>query len=145
MMGNERTFQKSFNILTKRSSSYMSLKHMKSLIVLVVGLLAVGCATTPTMKSVAGTYEATIDGDSGNLVLLANGKVKSYDGNCDKDKEGTWKLVEKEVRIEEVDIEEVTDILKIESNGNLTIIALIEDGKRTDFPKEKQNTLKKIK
>ena len=128
----------------------MPLKHMKSLIVLVVVLLVSGCATvknigvhlgggkptTPTIKSVAGTYEATIDGDTGNLVLLANGKVKFHDG---KDKEGTWELVEKEVRIEKV-----TDILKIESNGNLTIIALVEGGKRTDFPKDKQITFKKI-
>ena len=128
---------------------------MRTLIVLVVGLLVAGCATvkdigvhlgggkptTPTIKSVAGTYEATIDGDTGNLVLLANGKVKFHDG---KDKEGTWELVEKEVRIKEVDIEEVTDILKIESNGNLTIIALVEGGKRTDLPKDKQITFKKI-
>ena len=132
---------------------------MRTLIVLVVGLLVAGCATvkdigvqlgggkptTPTIKSVAGTYEATIDGDTGNLVLLANGKVKFHDGNDGKDKEGTWELVEKEVRIEEVDIEEVTDILKIESNGNLTIIALVEGGKRTDFQKDKQITFKKIK
>ena len=132
---------------------------MKPLLVLIAGLLAVGCTTvkdigvhlgggkptTPTIKSVTGTYEATIDGDTGNLVLLANGKVKFHDGNDGKDKEGTWELVEKEVRIEEVDIEEVTDILKIERNRNLTIIALIEDGKRTDFPKDKQITFKRIK
>ena len=137
---------------------------MKSLIVLIAGLLVVGCETPLPQRpksnsvkqltleekkalrdSVAGTYEVTIDGDTGNLVLLANGKVKFYDGNGEKDKEGTWKLVEKEVHIKEVDIEAVTDILKIELNGNLTIIALIEDGKRTDIPKDEQFTFKIMK
>ena len=174
----------------------MSLKHMKSLIVLAVGLLAVGCGQSDVARleeekwtqeyetefqmsedenkrlkaeiesnklkaeleaknqklkddllrlSVIGEYERKEDGDTLRGVLLANGKVKSYDGNGEKDKEGTWKLVGKEVHIEELNIEEVTDILKIEPNGNLTIIALIEDGKRTDFPKDSQMTLKKIK
>ena len=176
--------------------SLMSLKHMRKLIVLVVGLLAVGCGQSDVARleeekwtqeyetefqmsedenkrlkaeiesnklkaeleaknqklkddllrlSVIGEYERKEDGDTLRGVLLANGKVKSYDGNGEKDKEGTWKLVGKEVYIEELDIEEVTDILKIEPNGNLTIIALIEDGKRTDFPKDSQMTLKKIK
>ena len=111
-------------------------------------LVAVGCATTPTMKSIVGTYETKIGKttvsppQSFRVVLLENGKVESYDGNGEKDVEGTWKLVEKEVHIVEVDIEEVTDILKIEPNGDLTLIALIEDGKRTD---EKGITLKKVK
>ena len=41
-------------ILTKRSNSYMSLKHMKSLIVLVVGLLVVGCGKP---EQPVNTYE----------------------------------------------------------------------------------------
>ena len=69
---------------------------MKPLLVLIVGLMAIGCATTPTMKSVAGTYNATFDGDTGNLVLLKNGTVESYK-NGKKIEEGKWKLVGKEV------------------------------------------------
>ena len=42
-MENEKTIQKKNKKLGGESSSYMSLKHMKSLIVLVVGLLSVGC------------------------------------------------------------------------------------------------------
>ncbi len=100
------------------------------------------------MKSVVGTYKTKISKtttsppQSYRVVFLENGKVESYDGNGEKDVEGTWKLVEKEVHIEEVDIEEITDILKIEPNGDLTVIALIEDGKRTD---QKRITLKKVK
>ena len=101
---------------------------------ITISILFVGCATTPTVKSVVGSYEAKI----GKFVFLENGKCQAF--IKDEEKTGTWKLVEKEVHIEEV-----TDILKIESNGNLTIIALIEDGKRTDFPKDEQITLEKIK
>ena len=95
-------------------------------------------------KELVGTYEAKKREDTFKLVLIENGKLMGY-LNGEKDKKGTWKLVEKEVHIEEVDIEEVTDILKIESNGNLTSIALIEDRKRTDFPKDEQITFKRIK
>ena len=118
-------------------------------------VVVVGCGTsadnttkpTPQMgltlsEKVVGTYEIKEGGETLRAVSLANGKVKSYDGNGEKDKEGTWKLVGKEVHIEEVDIEEVTDILKIEPNGDLTVIALIQDGKRTD---QKRITLKKLK
>ena len=51
-MENDQTFKEMAG-LTKRSSNYMSLKHMKTLIVLVVGLLAVGCG----MQEQATTYE----------------------------------------------------------------------------------------
>ena len=36
-------------------------------------------------------------------------------------------------------------VFKIEPNGDLTMIAEIEDGKRNDIPKEDQITFKKIK
>ena len=110
-------------------------------------LVSVGCATAPTVKSIVGTYEtkigktATSPPQSYRVVFFENGKVESYDGNGEKDVEGTWRLVEKEVHIKEVDIEEVTDILKIEPNGDLTVIALIENGKRTD---QKRIFLEKI-
>ena len=106
-------------------------------------LVAAGCSTTPTMKSIVGTYEikigktTTSPPQSYRVVFFENGKVESYEGNGEKGAEDTWKLVEKEVHIEEV-----TDILKIEPNGDLTVIALIEDGKRAA---QKRITLKKLK
>ena len=68
----------------KRSSNYMSLKHMKSLIVLVVGLLAVGCLT-PEQKqkrlrdSVVGEYEFK-DGDTYKKILLDDGVYEWHEG-----------------------------------------------------------------
>ena len=124
---------------------------MKTLISILLVMMTVGCATTPTMESVIGTYEAKIGKTTTSppqsyiVVFLKNGKVESYDESGEKDVEGAWKLVEKEVHIEEVDIEEVTDILKIEPNGDLTLIARIEDSKRKESPKEKQATFKKLK
>ena len=61
---------------------------MRTLIILVVGLLAVGCASTPTMESVAGTYELTppppntvdvFDHLAGyRIVFLDNGVLEFY-------------------------------------------------------------------
>jgi hypothetical protein len=58
---------------------------------LVIVVLLVGCATTPTVKSVAGTYGWKEDGNTIKLVFLENGKVEHY-GN----EEGReWKIDEK--------------------------------------------------
>ena len=110
---------------------------MKNLITIMI--LFVGCATTPTVKSVVGSYEAKI----GKFVFLENGKCQAFIKG--EEKTGTWKLVKKEVHIKEVDIEEVTDILKIEPNGDFTFIAYIENGKRTELQKEVRSTFKKLK
>ena len=129
----------------------MSLKHMKSLIVLVVGLLAVGCLT-PEQKqktlrdSVVGTYERNDDGDGSTVkaVFLDNGIVEGYrDG--EKDDEGKWKIINKEIHIVLED-EDETHILIINPDSSVTIIARIrEDGKRVDGPTVEKFTFKKIK
>ena len=53
-MGNEKTAQKKTKLLSKRSNNYMSLKHMRTLIILVVGLLVVGCGKP---EQPVNTYE----------------------------------------------------------------------------------------
>ena len=145
---------------------------MKSLIVLVVGLLTVGCGKPePSLSSfkaepsthqgrklsqeeekLVGEYEAKAGGETIKLVLLENAKVEDYQNDEKFGAELTWEILEKEVHVGRVDSSPGVDksslkidILKIESNGDLTIIALVEDGKRTDFPKDKQVTLKRIK
>ena len=62
----------------------MSLKHMKSLIVLVLGLLSVGCLT-PEQKqkvlrdSVVGEYERTDeDGNAFKYVFLEKGAFEKH-------------------------------------------------------------------
>ena len=123
----------------------MSLKHMKSLIVLVVGLLAVGCGQPEGYgtllhqqryqkkleKKVVGSYEAK---KSAKHVLLENGKSETWILGV-KRHGGTWKIDGKEVHI---GIEKLTHVCKIEPNGDLILIAKISDGKRTDVAKENQ-------
>ena len=140
---------------------------MKTLITILILFVATGCLrevepetqtvteTENTEKPLSpeeklvGSYEAKIYGNVVKAVFHENGKSDHW-MNGQKEVEGTWKLVEKEVHIkntffEEVDIEEVTDIHRIESNGDLTVIAVIKNGKRKDIPKEDQIPFKKVK
>ena len=115
---------------------------MKNLITIFV-MLAFGCSKSPEEKLV-GTYETEreTDGSWNSLVFLENGKVETYE-NGEKDKEGTldWKIVGKEVRVQ---TPRSTMVLKIESNGDLTVIAYIsKDGKREGLPKDREHTWKK--
>jgi len=116
---------------------------MKTLISILFVMMIIGCATTPTMESVAGTYEMEDGEETIKYVLLENGKGRSY---LDGEKWGdwTWKIIEKEIHgfFEE---EYEGTVFKIETTGDLTAIAEILAGERTDFSKEEQTTYKKIK
>ena len=132
------------------------LRNMKpTLIILIVGLLAVGCGQPEGYgtllhqqryqkkleEKVVGSYEKPSPiGMERKLVLLENGKVETYK-NGEKRKDGTWKISGKEVH---VDAEEnSTWVFKIEPNGDLTFIAETRGGKRDDASKDEQETLKK--
>ena len=85
--------------------------------------------------SVVGTYEVKIEEDTITFVLLENGKHEAYvNGESWKKAEVkvTWKMVGKEVHIGE---KYSQDVYKIEPNGDLTHIADIVDGMRTDQKK----------
>ena len=77
----------------------MSLKHMKSLMVLVVGILAVGCLT-PEQKqqkalrdSVVGEYEhKRSDGTIVKAVILENG-VREWYENGENQGESKWSIL----------------------------------------------------
>ena len=95
----------------------------------------------PSYAKLFGSYEIKFDVETKKLVLLENGKFEAWtDG--EKEEKGTWKFEAKEVHVV---IRNDRPVFKIEPNGDLTVIALIEDGKRTDIPKEDQATFKKIK
>ena len=100
-------------------------------------------------RSVVGSYETKKDenGIASKYVFLETGKVETWT-SADHYKRPatveTWKIVEKEVHVWE-DGKEITYIIRIKPNGDLTAIAFIEDGKRTDIPKEKQFTIKRLK
>ena len=170
-MENEQTLQKKTNGLPKKSSNYMSLKHMKSLIVLVVGILAVGCETplpqrpivtlpqeslpplpvtelTPEQKqkilrdSVVGEYEFKADGVTGKQVYLDNGVYEQY-LNGKKVLDSKWSIVDGEIHVEWGSGGQ--RVCRINPDKSITFIAQIRNGKRTDLTKENQWTAKKIK
>ena len=122
-MENEETSQKINNILGKKSNNYippnilasMLIKYgciesiskvgrvMKTLIVLVLGLLAVGCLT-PEQKqkalrdSVVGEYERKPNGDTYKDVYLENGIAEWY-VNGKKQVEGKWSIANGEIHV----------------------------------------------
>ena len=121
---------------------------MKSLIVLVVGLLAVGCVTlTPEEKalrdSVIGEYEhKKPNGYTIKHVYLENGIREWYD-NGKKVLEVKWSIVDGEIHVKYGN--GLINVFRINADKSITYIAMLTYGKRTDLSKENQPTFKKIK
>ena len=139
---------------------------MKSLIVLVVGLLVAGCEKPePSLSSfktepsthqgrklsqeeekVVGTYELELKkfGETQRYVLLDNSKVEYYLNGKKEEAEHKWSIVDKEVHIEREN--KAVSVFSINKDESITGIATIdEDGKRKEILKEHQYTRKKIK
>jgi len=142
---------------------------MRTLIILVVGLLAVGCGkpeqpvntyenkkrvgflshrteAKPVKEltleeKVVGTYETKRAGDTLKFIFLEDRVFEVYINDERKDG-GTWRADGKEVFLEG---KGHTLVCKIELNGHLTEIAYMQNGKRAEFSKEEQQTYKKIK
>ena len=125
---------------------------------LVTAVTLSGCIISPEEK-IAGTYAM----DPGGVIIMVlreregihvveSFTLGEFDGG-----QNTYKVVGKEVHTfyseEEkemakkagFDIGGYSSVYKIETNGDLTLIAEIEDEKRTDYPKEEQITWKKTK
>ena len=124
-------------------------------ITLIIGLLVVGCGKqeqtttekpvkelTAEEKKVVGTYEMEGGGDTFSAVFLDNGIIENYKNGIREEEEDKWKIVDGELHIIH---ERGIAVFIINKDGNITGIADIEDGKREDFPKENQHTIKKIK
>ena len=122
-------------------------EQMKKLILIlgIVTLVAVGCSKSEAEK-LAGNYQATMD-NTYKLVLHENGKSECGDDYFYVYENGPWKIVEKEVHIvhepESLGDEKLSSVYKIESNGDLTWIAEIVDGKRREYGKDEQSTYRK--
>ena len=112
---------------------------MKVLIPILIGLLVVGCGKSPEEKLV-GSYEAKGFGDAVKFDLLENGEFESYQ-NGRKLTEGTWEILGKEVFAKG---ENSSLVFKTTTNGDLILIAGINEGKREDRPKTEQLTFRKI-
>ena len=136
---------------------------MKTLItILFVMMIVVGCRKrevekmepeqrklTAEEKIIIGTYREKDVDDNMKMVFLENGVVENYIGNTKKKtaRGGTlkWSIAsnKEEVYIEESD--GFIGVFRIQTNGDLNMIAYIKDGMRRDVPKENQSTLEKLK
>ena len=126
----------------KESISKVEKVMKRTLIVLVLGLLSVGCLT-PEQKlrdSVVGEYERKREnGDTLKRVFLENGVSEWYlRGGQGGDK---WSIVNGEIHAEDDDIY----VYRINKDQTITYIAYIRDEKRTDAPKDYHYTYKRIK
>ena len=94
---------------------------MKNIILLITIMFVSACATTSTVKSVAGTYEAKKDGDTYRAVLLKNGIAEGYENGKKREEEAKWKVVDGEIHI----TEPIGYILvfRINKDGSITLIA----------------------
>ena len=102
-------------------------------------MLVGGCATTPTMKSVVGTYSR-----SGWLpatyTFLENGEVENYDDGLTY--HHIWKIVDEEIQVK---LQTMWLVFRINKDKSITLIAAIRNGRRNSLPKKRQGTYKKIK
>ena len=122
---------------------------MRTLIVLVVGLLAVGCLT-PEQKqkrlrdSVLGEYEfKDKNGITFKDVFLDNGVREYYINGKKLEREDKWSIVKGEIHVK-FDSGDI-DVWRINKDKSITRIAWMnKDGKRTDREVDGK-TLKKIK
>ena len=115
---------------------------MKAVLLLIGILLVSACASNAknstkelTPEGVVGTYEmkSLIDGKEGvhKEVFLKNGTVETYN-NGKKSDVFKWKIIGKEIHIEwQKNIE--FGVFKKVPNGDITHIAIIHTGKRTDI------------
>ena len=119
----------------------------KTLIILIVGILAVGCLTSEQKQkalrdSVVGEYEGKGDGNTFKYVYLENGVYEHYN-NGKKDAETTWSIVDGETHVKSSS--GFIYVHRINTDKSITYIAKIVDGKRIDASKHHQSTYKKIK
>ena len=137
-------------------------------IVLIIGLLVVGCGEvengaykhrpkqattakpvkelTAEEKKVIGTYDLELKkfGETQRYVLLDNSTVEYYLNGKKEEAEHKWSIVDEVVHIESEN--RAVSVFSINKDESITGIATIdEDGKRKETLKEHQYTRKKIK
>ena len=122
---------------------------MKVLILIVIGLLVVGCGKKKLTleEKVIGTYEFK-QGDAVTFNFLENGVAETYrDGVKKVEKTYKWGIVDKEIHVQSKDDNGVFGdgvVFSINPDSSITLVALT---KRENIPKEGQAevTSKKIK
>ena len=129
---------------------------MKVLIPILIGLLVLGCGKggeitigePPKAKpvkeltlreKVVGSYEFS---PTSKIVFLDNGVLELYQNN-EIAQSNKWSIVDEEIHILNQDGE--VEVVRIEPNGDLTNIAKIKNGIRTEESLDEQQTIKRIK
>ena len=122
---------------------------MKILIVLVVGLLAVGCLT-PEQKqkealrdSVVGEYEYKHRSGTISKGVFIEKDIVEFYLNDKKQEDAKWSIVKGGIHVKYPS--GYIQVYRINKDKSITYIASISDGKRTDLSKEFLPTFKKIK
>jgi len=106
----------------------------KTILTIVTILLANACATTPTMKSVAGEYEAVDAGTTYIEVLLENGVHKERTKGKSDERQYKWQI-SKDGEIHLGNRFGGITVCRVNSEGNLIVVAHINKGeKRRDGP-----------
>jgi len=128
---------------------------MKKLITIMIMLVAVGCSKSPEEKPLSpeeklvGGYEAKRNRDTCKLVFLENGEFEYHVKLLKKEWERKYGFATPKWKIEgnEVHVDFESEmfwwgkfVYKIEPNGDLTSIASIKKGERSDFPKANERT-----
>jgi|TARA_B100000959_G_C14711856_1_gene513259 hypothetical protein len=132
---------------------------MKTPILIVIGLLGVGCGKYEKQEltleeKIAGTYEWRSGKDVFRVVFLEGGAAELYE-NGEKDREEyRWRIrgqqppgrvvdIREEVHIEYKDGSAL--ILRINPDYSLTSIAEIMDEKRRDYLKDEQKIIGSVR
>ena len=92
-------------------------------------------------EKVAGTYESKRPDDTWRITLLENRVLETY-LNGEKHGGYLWKIAGEEIRVEANGSR--GRIYRINSDGSLTSIAYLDEGKRIDRPEDKQAIYKRI-
>ena len=132
--------------------------EMKVLITILTGLLVGGCATIPVEEltseelapeqkalraSVVGEYARKDEaGNTVKLVYLANGVYETYE-NGHKHPESKWSIVDGKIHVRYDN--GFIYVFEINKDKSIAMVATYHGKRRTDHPKEEQQTFKKIK
>jgi|TARA_B100001971_G_scaffold200265_1_gene211708 hypothetical protein len=121
---------------------------MKQILLILAAVTLVGCATTPTIRSVAGEYEIKDDRFTTVLiyspVFLENGVYQDFVNGKKTGKEYKWTISkEGEIHIEWGD--GGIGVYRVNRDGSITWIAEIDREGRKDLSKIHQKTWGKIK
>ena len=128
----------------------MNRKQIIAITVLGIAALMLGCKPKPTPaepkpiseKDIVGTYEYKDGANTFRHVFLDNGMMVGYLSGEKVNIDYKWSIVDNEIHVENPNFK--VTVWRLNPDNSITFLVDISDGKRTDIPKERQFTFKKI-